>query len=55
MRYRSTPGQKEPVGSHVTAMSDLNRGAYTGQFAFVYEPENNPALFDQEVFLASHE
>ena len=30
------------VHTHVMAMSDLNRGAYTGQFAFVYvEPKNN--------------
>ena len=37
-------------------MADLNRGTYTGQFAFVYiEPKNNPAHYDREVFLATHE
>jgi FtsP/CotA-like multicopper oxidase with cupredoxin domain len=58
LRYRFTP---QPAGvrwvhTHVTAMTDLNRGAYTGQFAFVYvEPKNNPGQYDQEVFLATHE
>jgi FtsP/CotA-like multicopper oxidase with cupredoxin domain len=57
-RYRFTP---QPAGArwvhtHVMAMSDLNRGAYTGQFALVYvEPKNNPGQYDQEVFLATHE
>jgi FtsP/CotA-like multicopper oxidase with cupredoxin domain len=38
------------------SMADLNRGTYTGQFAFVYiEPKENPGRFDQEVFLATHE
>jgi FtsP/CotA-like multicopper oxidase with cupredoxin domain len=38
------------------AMADLNRGAYTGQFAFVYiEPKVNPGAYDQEIFLATHE
>ena len=37
-------------------MSDLGRGTYTGQFAFVYiEPKNNPGQYDQEIFLATHE
>src|SRR6202790_625754 len=58
LRYRFTP---QPAGArwvhtHVMAMSDLNRGAYTGQFAMAYvEPKNNPGQFDQEVFLATHE
>ena len=58
LRYRLTP---QPSGarfvhSHVMAMSDLNRGTYTGQFGFVYiEPKNNPGKFDQEIFLATHE
>jgi FtsP/CotA-like multicopper oxidase with cupredoxin domain len=38
------------------SMADLNRGTYTGQFAFVYiEPKNNPGQYDQEVFLATKE
>ena len=58
LRYRFTP---RPAGArwvhtHVMAMSDLNRGAYTGQFAFVYvEPKHNSGQYDQEVFLATHE
>jgi hypothetical protein len=37
-------------------MADVNRGTYTGQFAFVYiEPKENPGRYDQEVFLATHE
>lgn len=58
IRYQLTP---QPAGArfvhtHVMSMSDLNRGTYTGQFAFVYiEPKNNPGRYDQEVFLATHE
>ena len=57
LRYRFTP---QPAGarfvhSHVMAMSDTNRGPYTGQFAFVYiEPKDNPGRYDQEIFLATH-
>jgi FtsP/CotA-like multicopper oxidase with cupredoxin domain len=58
LRYRLTP---QPSGArfvhtHVMPMSDLTRGTYTGQFAFVYiEPKNNPGGYDQEFFLATHE
>ena len=58
LRYRMTP---QPSGArfvhtHVMPMSDLERGTYTGQFAFVWiEPKNNPGRYDQEVFLATHE
>src|SRR6202043_715415 len=58
LRYRFTP---QPSGArfvhtHVMPMSDLNRGTYTGQFAFVYiEPKSNPGQYDQEFFLATHE
>lgn len=58
LRYRLTP---QPAGArfvhtHVMPMSDLSRGTYTGQFAFVYiEPKGNPGQYDQEVFLATHE
>jgi FtsP/CotA-like multicopper oxidase with cupredoxin domain len=35
------------------AMADLHKGAYTGQFGFVYvEGSNNPGQYDQELFLA---
>jgi FtsP/CotA-like multicopper oxidase with cupredoxin domain len=58
LRYRLTP---QPSGArfvhtHVMPMSDLNRGTYTGQFAFVYiEPKTNPGRYDQELFVATHE
>jgi FtsP/CotA-like multicopper oxidase with cupredoxin domain len=58
IRYRLTP---QPSGArfvhtHVMPMSDLSRGTYTGQFAFVYvEPKSEPGRYDQEVFLATHE
>lgn len=58
LRYRLTP---QPSGArfvhtHVMPMSDLNRGTYTGQFAFVYiESKVNPGQYDQELFLATHE
>lgn len=58
IRYQLTP---QPAGArfvhtHAMSMADLNRGTYTGQFAFVYiEPKSNPGRYDQEVFLATHE
>ena len=50
-----TPG---PAGSrwyhsHAMAMDDLHKGAYTGQFGFVYvDGGNDPGHYDQELFLA---
>ena len=39
--------------SHAMAMDDLRKGAYTGQFGFVYvEDGNEPGQYDQELFLA---
>ena len=39
--------------SHAMAMADLHKGAYTGQFGFVYvDGGNNPGEYDQELFLA---
>ena len=58
LRYRFTPGPAGArfVHTHVMPMSDLARGTYTGQFAFVYiEPKNDPGRYDQEIFLATHE
>ncbi len=58
LRYRLTP---QPSGArfvhtHTMPMSDLSRGTYGGEFAFVYiEPKNNPGQYDQEIFLATHE
>jgi len=54
-RFELTPG---PAGSrwyhsHAMAMDDLHKGAYTGQFGFVYvEDGNDPGRYDQELFLA---
>ncbi|MBS1801519.1 MAG: multicopper oxidase domain-containing protein [Acidobacteria bacterium] len=54
-RYQLTPG---PAGSrwyhsHAMAMDDLHKGAFTGQFGFVYvEPAHDPGRYDQELFLA---
>jgi FtsP/CotA-like multicopper oxidase with cupredoxin domain len=54
-RFTLTPG---PAGSrwyhsHAMAMADLHKGAYTGQFGFVYVDGGNDAgQYDQELFLA---
>ena len=54
-RFQLTPG---PSGSrwyhsHAMAMDDLHKGAYTGQFGFVYvDGGNDPGGYDQELFLA---
>jgi FtsP/CotA-like multicopper oxidase with cupredoxin domain len=54
-RFQFTP---RPAGSrwyhsHAMAMADLRKGAYTGQFGFVYvEGADNPGHYDQELFLA---
>jgi len=58
LRYRMTPYPSgfRYVHTHAMAMSDLNRGTFTGQFGFVWiEPRNNPGRYDQEIFLATHE
>jgi FtsP/CotA-like multicopper oxidase with cupredoxin domain len=55
-RLRPQPAGARFVHTHVMSMSDVSRGTYTGQFAFVYiEPRNNPGSYDQEIFLATHE
>ena len=54
-RFQLTPG---PAGSrwyhsHAMAMDDLHKGAYTGQFGFVYvDGGHDPGSYDQELFLA---
>ena len=54
-RFTLTPG---PAGSrwyhsHAMAMADLHKGAYTGQFGFVYvDGGNDRGQYDQELFLA---
>ena len=54
-RFELTP---RPAGtrwyhSHAMAMDDLHKGAYTGQFGFVYVAgTTDPGQYDQELFLA---
>jgi FtsP/CotA-like multicopper oxidase with cupredoxin domain len=54
-RFELTP---RPAGSrwyhtHAMAIDDLHKGAYTGQFGFVYvDGGNDPGQYDQELFLA---
>jgi FtsP/CotA-like multicopper oxidase with cupredoxin domain len=58
LRYEITPLQagSRYIHSHAMAMTDLSRGVYSGQFAFVYvEPRRNPGRYDQEIFLSTHE
>jgi FtsP/CotA-like multicopper oxidase with cupredoxin domain len=49
----------KPSGSrwyhtHAMAMTDVTKGAYSGQFGFLYvEPKNDPGRYDQEIFLSS--
>src|SRR3954462_12442387 len=39
--------------THTMAMDDMTRGAYSGQYGFMYiEPKNEPGRYDQVVFLA---
>lgn len=57
-RYTLTPRPSGTrwVHTHTAAGADLHRGMYTGQFGFVYiEPASDPARYDREVFLATHE
>jgi FtsP/CotA-like multicopper oxidase with cupredoxin domain len=57
-RYEFTPA---PAGTrwyhnHTAAGRNLNRGAYTGQFGFLYvTPKSDPGRYDQEAFLALRE
>jgi FtsP/CotA-like multicopper oxidase with cupredoxin domain len=57
-RYTFTPS---PAGfrwyhTHTFAGHDLKKGEYTGQHGFLLvEPKENPAKYDQEIFLALHD
>jgi FtsP/CotA-like multicopper oxidase with cupredoxin domain len=58
LRYRLTlrPSGARFVHTHVMPMSDLSRGTYSGPSGFVYtEPKENPARYDLDIFLATHE
>jgi FtsP/CotA-like multicopper oxidase with cupredoxin domain len=48
-----TPAGSRWYHSHAMAMDDLHKGAFTGQFGFLYvDPGNDPGHYDQELFLA---
>jgi len=48
-----TPAGSRWYHSHAMAMDDLRKGAYTGQFGFLYvEGSSDPGQYDQELFLA---
>lgn len=57
LTYRFTPS---PSGTrwyhtHTSAMQDLSRAAYSGQFGFFYiEPKQEAGDYDREIFLAIH-
>jgi FtsP/CotA-like multicopper oxidase with cupredoxin domain len=39
--------------THTMAMADVTKGAYSGQYGFLYiEPKSDPGRYDQEIFLA---
>jgi FtsP/CotA-like multicopper oxidase with cupredoxin domain len=48
-----TPAGSRWYHSHAMAMDDLHKGAYTGQFGFVFvDGGSDPGQYDQELFLA---
>lgn len=54
--FVASPAGTRWYHTHVMAMRNLKRGAYTGQFGFIYiEPKSDPGAFDQEHFLALRE
>jgi FtsP/CotA-like multicopper oxidase with cupredoxin domain len=58
LRYRLTPIPSgcRYVHTHNMSMLDLNRGTFTGQFAFAHvAPKSDPGEYDQQIFLATHE
>jgi FtsP/CotA-like multicopper oxidase with cupredoxin domain len=54
--FTASPSGTRWYHTHVMAMRNLKRGAYSGQFGFIYiEPKSDPDAFDQEIFLALRE
>jgi FtsP/CotA-like multicopper oxidase with cupredoxin domain len=54
--FTASPSGTRWYHTHVMAMRNLKRGAYSGQFGFIYiDPKNDPGAFDQEIFLALRE
>ena len=55
-QFVANPAGSRWYHSHTTAMLDLHRGSYTGQFGFfMIDSGNDPGQYDQEVFLALRE
>lgn len=55
-QFVANPAGSRWYHSHVAAMMDLHRGAYTGQFGFfLIDSAHDPGRYDQEVFLALRE
>ncbi|MGA8528698.1 MAG: multicopper oxidase family protein [Acidobacteriaceae bacterium] len=55
-QFVATPAGSRWYHSHTTAMLDMHRGAYTGQFGFLMiDAADDPGRYDQEVFLALRE
>src|SRR6266542_1872361 len=54
--FTAQPSGARWYHTHAFAGKDLRRSLYSGQFGFFYiEPKNNPAQYDQEIFLAAHQ
>jgi FtsP/CotA-like multicopper oxidase with cupredoxin domain len=54
--FVANPAGSRWYHSHTSAMLDLHRGSYTGQFGFLMiDGANDPGHYDQEVFLALRE
>ncbi|MGB9434605.1 MAG: multicopper oxidase domain-containing protein [Candidatus Acidiferrum sp.] len=52
-QFAPRPAGSRWYHSHAMAMADLHKGAYTGQFGFVYvDGTGDPGQYDQELFLA---
>jgi FtsP/CotA-like multicopper oxidase with cupredoxin domain len=55
-QFVAKPAGSRWYHSHTSAMMDLHRGSYTGQFVFfMIDQANDPGHYDQEVFLALRE
>jgi FtsP/CotA-like multicopper oxidase with cupredoxin domain len=55
-QFVAKPAGSRWYHSHTSAVMDLHRGAYTGQFGFfMIDSANDPGRYDQEVFLALRE
>jgi FtsP/CotA-like multicopper oxidase with cupredoxin domain len=53
--FRPKPRGTRWYHTHTSAMDDLNRGAYSGQYGFLLiEPQQEPGDYDQEILLAIH-